>query len=342
MTSFQELSLHSAVRRLRGIAEPTRVRLVHLLTFGELSVTEITQVLGQSQPRVSRHLKLLLDAGIIERFPEGAWVFYRLADGKNERAGGNFLRALIDNLDSSDPLLAADRTRLASVKEARAAEVNAYFEANATEWMRVRSLYQPVAEVEAAMLELLGSDPVDLLIDLGTGTGRVLEVLSTLYTRAIGFDTNHAMLSAARVSLDRAHIRHAHVRHGNLLSLEPVTGFDKTDVVVLHQVLHYLDRPEAAVAAAARLLAPGGRLLIVDFLPHELEFLRTAHAHRRLGFTDDEIQRCCSNAGLEPQTIRHVTPQPSETTEAPSPTVSLWLAQQPTGRSGSERMEMTA
>ena len=307
------------VRRLRAAGEPSRLRLLCLLAAGELTVSELTSILGQSQPRVSRHLKLLLDAGLIERLPEGAWVFYRLADDSQPGSGGAFGRRLISELKSDDKVLAADLERLAAVKAARASEASDYFAANAAKWAELRQLYLPDADIEAAMLELLGPEPTDLLIDLGTGTGRVLEALKPLYKRAIGFDVSHPMLGVARVNLEKAGVREAHVRHGDLFSLpQPL---ERAGVVVLHQVLHYLDNPGAAVQAATRLLSPGGRLLIVDFAPHTHEYLRNDHAHRRLGFSDEEMTRWCRAAGLNAVTVRHLGREEKETL-----TVSLWLA----------------
>ena len=333
-----DLSLLSAVHRLRAIAEPTRLRLIRLLAHGELTVSEIGQILGQSQPRVSRHLKLLLDGGFVTRLPEGAWVFYRLTDGGEESPSANMAKRVIEMLDEKDPVIAGDLERLMAVKASRAAEAAAYFEAHAAEWARIRAVYQPVAEVEATMLELLGPEPVEFLVDFGTGTGRVLEALSSAYGHAIGFDTNHAMLGIARVNLDRAGIRHAHVQHGNLLSLP--NSLDEPDAIVIHQVLHYLDDPAAAVGSAARLLSPNGRLLIVDFAPHELEFLRTEHAHRRLGFSDDEVIEWCRAAGLEAQEVRRVAPVREKSSEVLSPAVTLWLASRSHPSPAAESLEM--
>jgi ArsR family transcriptional regulator len=320
MVDFQGLDL--AVRRLHALGEPTRLRLAHLLSFGELTVGEITRVLGQSQPRVSRHLRLLLEAGCVERFPEGACVFYRLAEEPRLPDGRPLVQTLIDTLDDRDAVLEPDRARLDQVRTARLEASNAYFEAHAAEWMRVRALYQPVEEIERAMLELLGPDRIGLLLDLGTGTGRVLEVLHTLYERAIGFDVNQAMLRLARINLDRAGIRSAHVRYASLLSPPPT---DPADLVVIHQVLHYLDNPAAAFRSASALLAPRGRMLVVDFLPHQLESLRETHAHRRLGFGEEEVRRWCREAGLELTRSRAIE-RPATTGDGEHPSIGLWMA----------------
>lgn len=334
MTARPAFPLPTLVSRLRAAGEMTRLRLLILLAEGELTVSELTQILGQSQPRVSRHLKLLVEAELVERLPEGAWVFYRLADGAGEGSAGALLRRLLGEIKGRDPVIEADRGRRVEVTAARARAAAQYFEANAQEWDRIRSLHISESLVEAAMLALLGPKPIDLLLDLGTGTGRVLEVLAPLCRRAIGFDISHAMLSIARVNLERTGVRHAHVRHGDLYSV-PLAP-QCADAVVLHQVLHYLDNPGAAIQSAARLLAPGGRLLVVDFAPHTLEYLREEQAHRRLGFSDDQLARWFADSGLVAAQIRHLDPEhPGE-----GLTVSLWLAQeaQPAHRS----LELTA
>lgn len=314
--------LSTLVTRLRAAGEPTRLRILHLLALGELTVSELTLILNQSQPRVSRHLKLLLEAGLIERLPEGAWVFYRLAEAGSSAGAGAFAGSLVGALGRDDVRLAADRLRRDEVTRTRAEAAARYFAANAADWSRVRALYLPEADIETAALELLGPGPIDLLVDLGTGTGRMLEVLAGLYNRAVGFDLSHDMLSVARVNLERSATRHAHVRHGDLFALPLQPG--SADAVVLHQVLHYLDSPAAAVAASARLLAPGGKLLIVDFAPHTLEFLRTEHAHRRLGFASDEVRRWIEHAGLEMAAVRELhAPRAPGTPE--TLTVTLWL-----------------
>jgi len=320
----ENLALPMLVSRLKAAGETTRLRLLRLLADGELTVTELTQILGQSQPRVSRHLKLLVEAGLIERLPEGSWVFYRLTEGEGQ--GGAFIRRLLGELREDEPRLQADQRRRTEVTASRAEAAAQYFAENAAGWDRLRALYIPEAEVEAQMLALLqpkpGDPPPDLLVDLGTGTGRAMEILAPHFKRAIGFDVSHPMLSVARVNLERAGMRNAHVRHGDLLAvpLQPASA----SAVILHQVLHYLDNPAAAVAAAARLVAPGGRLLIADFAPHTLEFLRTEHAHRRLGFSEDEVSRFLRAAGLEITAVKHLAPR-----DADGLTVSLWLASAP-------------
>lgn len=316
----QGLSRVQALAALRGAGEATRLRILALLAHGELNVKDLTQILGQSQPRISRHLKLMADAGLIRRFREGSWVFFRLADSGAEAA---LAQGIVASLDPSDLTLARDRARAQAVQKARAEAAQAYFKAHAGEWDRIRTLHVAEKEVEAAMDEALNEGPFDLLVDLGTGTGRILELFARRASRALGFDINHAMLAYARMKLERAGLSHAQVRHGDLHNVPLPDG--SADAVVLHQVLHFLDDPGAAIAEAARLLAPGGKLLVVDFAPHELEFLREQAAHRRLGFARDQLGRLFEGAGLKLERFRELKPEPS----GGKLTVSLWLASKP-------------
>ncbi len=314
------LSRAASLAALRAAGEATRLRILALLATGELNVKDLTQILGQSQPRISRHLKLMAEAGLIRRFREGSWVFFRLADSGGEAV---LARAIVDSLDGKDLTLARDRARAEAVQKARAEAAQAYFKAHAGEWDRIRALHVAEKEVEAAMDEALGKGPFNLLVDLGTGTGRTLELFAARATRALGFDLNHAMLAYARMKLERAGLAHAQVRHGDLYNVPLPDG--AADAVVLHQVLHFLDDPAAAIAEAARLLAQGGKLLVVDFAPHELEFLREQSAHRRLGFARDQLGRWLEGAGLTVERFSELAPKPAEG----KLTVSLWLGLKP-------------
>jgi ubiquinone/menaquinone biosynthesis C-methylase UbiE len=299
---------------LRAIAEPTRLRLVVLCARGELTVSELTQILGQSQPRVSRHLKLLCEAGLLDRFREGSWVFYRLSQSG---AASDLARQLVAACDDTDPTIALDLQRLSAIKRQRADLASAYFRENADRWHCIRSLYIDEREVETALVEIIAAaDPRDLL-DIGTGTGRMLEILAPRVERALGVDQSREMLSVARVNLERAGLENGSVRLGDMYQLAlPDASFD---AVVIHQVLHYADRPAAAIAEAARVLRPGGVLVLVDFAPHALEYLRDEHAHRRLGFSDPEVAEWCRVAGLEPGPSQHLPGDPL--------TVVIWTAQ---------------
>ncbi|MBV8565697.1 MAG: metalloregulator ArsR/SmtB family transcription factor [Methylobacteriaceae bacterium] len=317
MTAAGCAPLDSILAGLEASGEETRLRLLALLGEAELTVSELVNILGQSQPRVSRHLKLLLEAGLVERHREGAWAFFLVSE-HGPLAG--LAKDIIARLDPVDPTLLADRARLADARRERAAQAASYFAAHARDWDQIRSLHVPEERVEAAIREILGTAPVHALLDLGTGTGRMLELLAPLADRAVGIDASHAMLAVARDRLERAGLRNAQLRQGDIyaLPIEP----NAYDLVVVHQVLHYLDDPARAVRQAGRALRPGGRLIVIDFAPHEVEFLREAHAHRRLGFAADEISGFMREAGLDPLVHRLLEPTKGEPDKL---TVSIWL-----------------
>ncbi len=311
-------SLDTLVDVLKTAGEPTRFRLLALVAAGDLTVTDLTEILGQSQPRISRHLKLLAEEDLIERYQEGAWAYFRL---KRDGTAAVLVRTLLTAVSLDDPILARDRERLATVKQARAERAQHYFSRNATEWDELRRLQVSDAAVEKAMLKLVGRNPVDSLLDLGTGTGWILQLLSNVYRRAVGIDASRDMLSVARANLDKAGIVKASVRQGDILNL-PLDGQD-FDLVTIHQVLHFLDQPERAIAEAARVLRPGGRLLIVDLAPHNLEYLRDEHAHVRLGFSHQTMADWLEKVGLD---VQEVVDLAADKQGGPSLTATVWLA----------------
>lgn len=298
------LGFDGLVSALRAGGEPSRLRALALLARGELAVGELAQALGQSQPRISRHLKLLTESGLAERAPEGAWVFYRLpAEGSAERA---LAEDLVSRLDPADPVLARDRERLLEIHAVRAAAAAAYFDENAEDWGRLRALHLPDVDIEAAVIEAAGPGPFDQMIDVGVGSGRMLEIFADKTTRADGFDTSRQMLALARAALAARGDAKASVRLGDIY--DPPFPQGQAALVTVHQVLHFLPDPRRAVINAAGLLRPGGRLVLVDFAPHGLEFLRERHAHRRLGFSDDEIRAWCAAGGVASVTVRTLAP----------------------------------
>ena len=322
VVSRSVLGVHAAVGVLKAVAEPTRLRLLTLLVRGELNVKDLTRILNQSQPRISRHLRLLAEAGLVERAPEGSWVYFRLAEAG---PGREVASQVLQILDRSDPVLERDSRRAESIQAERQEVAQAYFRAHAGDWDTIRSLHVAEADVEAAVSAALGLGPFDLLVDLGTGTGRILELFAPRFRRGLGLDLNPAMLAYARAKLARAGLAHAQVRQANIYDL-PLAD-QSADAVVMHLVLHFLSDPQRAVREAARVLAPGGRLLIVDFAPHELEFLREAYAHERLGFAGPLIGQWLAEFGLELMETRDLAPGAGA--QRDKLTVSLWLAGRP-------------
>jgi ArsR family transcriptional regulator len=302
----------------RSLADSTRLRILALLRAMELSVGELAQVLGQSQPRVSRHVKILIDAGLAERRKEGSWVFLSLGDPAR-------VAPLFQMLDrwaeagGRDPAVAADAARLAAVRAERAAAAERYFAAHAKDWDEIRSLHIAESEVEAAIARALGDRQVGRLVDIGTGTGRMIELFGRGAVQALGVDRSPEMLRLARVKLAEAGLAGAELRQGDMYALPLAAG--SADTVIIHQVLHYAQQPAAAVQEAARLLAPGGRLLVVDFAPHEREELRNRDAHLRLGFADEAMLRYLEAAGLEARVVEQL--------EGGELTVTVWAGERP-------------
>lgn len=307
--------LDELVGVLKAAGESTRLRLLALLADGDHSVKDLTEILKQSQPRVSRHLKLLADAGLIERNAEGAWAYYGLAQ---EGDGAALAQWLIARVDDSDPERRRDIERQEAVRTGQQARATEYFAKVASSWDLLKTLHVPEEAVEAAVMAALEGRRVDTLIDLGTGTGRMLEVLSASYKRGIGIDSSREMLAVARSRLATSGITHAQVRLGDIGDVDLAAG--PADVIVIHQVLHYFDDPGRMLAQARRLLKAGGEMIIVDFAPHDLEFLRSEHAHRRLGLSQSQMSGWAATAGLTIEVVREF---PSQSNER-GLTVCLW------------------
>ena len=286
------LTAEQTLNALRAAGEATRLRILSLLVGEELSVMELSKVLEQSQPRVSRHLKIMAEAGLIERFPDGARVFYGPSLNLPVR---RLIQTVLDLL--SDPAHGDDHIRLGEVRAERTAAAVAYFEQVAPHWDRIRSLYVAEEAVESAISQAAGEGPFERIIDLGTGSGRMLTLMGARARQLIGLDLSRNMLNIARVNVTKAGLSNFELRQGDIFSTQLPTG--SGDLVLVHQVLHYLADPQAAVVEAARLVTPGGRLLIVDFASHGLEDLRVRHQHRRLGFAAQEINAWLKAAGLK-------------------------------------------
>lgn len=305
----------------QALSEPTRLRILQLLREMELSVGELAQALGQSQPRVSRHVRILVEAGLVFRRKEGSWVFLTLGPE-------GVLTPVFAALDQWSRLfhsdmsgLQTDRQRLQAIRNLRVDSAQDWFEDHAAEWDAIRSLHVSERDVEAAILKLVGPAPIGHLVDIGTGTGRMLELLASRSDSALGFDRSPAMLRLARAKLESVQTRtgaRVELRQGDFYALP--LGDGMADLAIMHQVLHYAQHPAAVLMEAARLLAPGGRLLVVDFAAHDREELRTRDAHVSLGFGDQHMNEWFRQAGLKLM--------PSLALEGKL-TVKLWLGQRP-------------
>lgn len=305
----------------RALGDPTRLRIVHLLRAMELAVGEIAQVVGQSQPRVSRHVRILVEAGLVERRKEGNWVFLRMTRNGTTQP---FLE-LFDKISPSESEALwqrADLARLAAVRNDRAKAADDYFARHAEEWDAIRSLHVPEAEVEAAMQALLAGESIGHLLDVGTGTGRMVQLFGDAAAQVTAIDRSPDMLRLARAKLPE--------QGGDKYALVVADFTDlpieahSVDTVVLHQVLHYAQAPEAVIAEAGRVLDAGGRLMIADFAPHEREELRIRDQHARLGFSDAQIAQWFADAGLDLEA--------KEELPGGELTVKIWLGRRRTAR----------
>ena len=285
----------------QALADPSRLRILALLSRIELSVGELAHLLGQSQPRVSRHVRILADAGVVERRKEGSWVFLAIADPERTEP----LLSLIDQWSDQQTVrvFEADSQRLDAVRADRAEAAARYFSTHAGVWDSIRSLHVAESEVERAIERALGKRSLGRLVDIGTGTGRMIELFGPRAAQAIGIDRSSEMLRLARAKLESAGVQSS-LRQGDMYALPLTDG--SADSVIIHQVLHYAHAPADAIGEAARVLAPGGTLLVVDFAAHEREELRTRDAHMRLGFSDEVMAGWFAAAGLAIDHVEHL------------------------------------
>ncbi|TNE36320.1 MAG: methyltransferase domain-containing protein [Alphaproteobacteria bacterium] len=305
--------MENLLQGLRAAGEETRLRLLVLCGHSELTVSELTQILGQSQPRVSRHLKLLCEAGLLDRFQEGSWVYYRLSSKNNSSL---LARTLVDLVPETDFTVSRDLERLETVKQARVMAAEEYFRENAARWREIRSLHVPEKEVERVLLSIFKGQVITDFLDIGTGTGRMLELFGPRVTHAIGVDTSREMLSFARAEIEEAGLRNCQVRLADMYNL-PFAGGSQ-DAIVIHQVLHYAEAPEKVIAEAARVLRPGGQMAIVDFARHDVDSLMREHAHRQAGFDKATVAEYCEQAGLAAMDCQVLAGDPL--------TVNIWTA----------------
>mgnify|MGYP002735244045 FL=1 len=302
------MAIHDAIRALD---DPTRLRILRLLASMELAVGEVAQVLGQSQPRVSRHIKILCDSGLAERRKEGAWVFLRSSISENSdsplAAAIARLLAVAEQEDTAfGRRCAEDRQHLDAIRSSRESHALDWFSRHAEEWDELRSLHIEDGPVEAALTEMLlglaGDAGLGRMLDVGTGTGRIAELLAPHAAHVVAFDKSPDMLRIARARLQHLRAESVELVQGDFAQIPFAAR--SFDTVLFHQVLHYAQAPEAVLAGAARVTTPGGRIAIVDFAAHDREDLRQTHAHARLGFSDAQIEAMLRDAGFVPHETR--------------------------------------
>jgi ubiquinone/menaquinone biosynthesis C-methylase UbiE len=314
---------------LRALADPTRLRIMRLLAHMELAVGELAQVLGQSQPRVSRHIRILCDAGLAERRKEGSWVFLRSAVGEHRAPPlGTAAAQLLSVAERDDAGFAArcaeDRRHLTAIRAAREETAEAYFARHAEEWDKLRVLHSPDGPVEAALSNALAAesgDSLGALLDIGTGTGRMAELLAPHARHVTAFDKSPEMLRIARTRLQQLPAEAVELVQGDFTALPFADG--SFDTVLFHQVLHYAQEPEGVLAEAARVVRPGGRVAVVDFAAHDREELRERHAHARLGFSDEQMLALLTEAGFGAENTIALPGTPL--------TVKIWTGRKETG-----------
>ena len=306
--------MESIVRTLKLLGHPARLRILSVLQRGELTVSELTTVLGMSQPRITQYIGALEDGGLVERLREGSWVFVRL----RSEAQTGWLAEVLRNVPADDPVLSGDIARLAEVRSVRAGVSEAFFRDVANNHGQLSHEFLPSAPTEAQLLQSAGDGPFSLMVDLGTGSGRMLELFSSRVRRGVGIDRSPDMLKVARHKLAGQAHSHLSIELGSVED----TGLEDgcADLVTLHQVLHYLDEPGAVLAEAARILAPGGRLLVADFAAHDRDAFRDAFAHRRLGFAPDELTALLSRHGFADTIVSRIG------IEADAPDILVWSA----------------
>lgn len=288
---------------LRALSEPTRLRIMRLLAHMELAVGEVAQVLGQSQPRVSRHVRILCDAGLAERRKEGAWVFLRSAVAEDSAPPlGAAAARMLSVAERDDAGFAArcaeDRRHLAAIRDAREASALAYFARHAGEWDTLRQLHGADGPVEAALETALATEGLGALLDVGTGTGRMAELLAPSARHVTALDKSPEMLRIARARLQALPADRLDLVQGDFTALPFADG--AFDTVLFHQVLHYAQAPGTVLEEAARVMRPGARIAVVDLAAHDREELRERHAHARLGFSDEQMLAFLTGAGLTP------------------------------------------
>jgi ubiquinone/menaquinone biosynthesis C-methylase UbiE/predicted DNA-binding transcriptional regulator len=285
--------MNTFIKILKAVAEPSRLRLLVLCSQSEFSVSELVYILGQSQPRVSRHLRVLCDVGLLQNIRDGSWVLYKITTQTEPAAIAQKILTLIPK---DDPIIVKDHKRLGTVQSERRSSATDYFRFSALQWDQIRNVHIDDQKVEQVMGSILKETPINKFLDIGTGTGRILELAGVYAETLDGIDQSREMLAVARANLERAGVKHYSLHQGDMHQLQ--VPDDKYDVICIHQVLHFSDMPNRAISEATRVLQPGGRLIVIDFVTHGMMELREIYHHSRLGFSDGEFVHWFHQNGL--------------------------------------------
>ena len=283
---------------LRAAAEPTRLRILALAARGAFNVSELVTILGQSQPRLSRHLRLLVEAGLLRRQQEGVFCWFALPEASTP--SGDLARQLIRRLSDQEPVLEADRRLAAQALSERARIASDTFRQKGADWDEMTALGLPTAAVETALMSIAGQGPLGRVLDIGTGTGRVLELLGPRAEMGLGIDASAQMLALARSRLGQAGLAHCTVRRADMYRLPLPDGGDGHgfDLTVLQMVLHHAEDPEAVLREAARVTRSGARIIVVDLAAHAPHALSETLAHRHRGFQEPRMRTMLQSVGL--------------------------------------------
>ena len=310
--------MESIASILKAFGHQDRLRIIALLAHGELTISELVQILKLSQPRVTQYIKALEAVGVLERIREGSWVFSRI--NRQDPVMFALLESVLKAIPKDDPIQQMDKKRLEAVRQSRAKAANMFFAQVAQDKNQLGHEYLPQRDIETALLNLAQDKRYDYMIDMGTGTGRMLELFAPFIARGTGIDISPDMLAVARHKLAAKALSHISVQQGDLYNVALPAA--SADLVTLHQVLHYLDDPMQAIITASRLLNPKGRVVIIDFSAHQFEDYREKYAHRRLGFSDLDMSNLLSSAKM---TLNQSVNIPSHNSQAPD--VKIWIAE---------------
>ncbi len=319
----QGLSLASLVEISKALGDEARLRILALIRNAEMSVKDICDILGQSQPRVSRHIKILADADLIKRTKEGAWLYCKL---NRSGAIGYFITSYLDNVDDQDAVFASDLRRFETIVSQRIADADRFFEENAQEWDRIRELQIPDTLLDQEIQDHIGKEQIENLLDVGTGTGQMLEILHGRYQKATGIDMSSAMLRVARGRLAKLQTSNVSFQQLDILSIGKDLG--QFDCVICHHVLHFIPNASEAIARMAECVKANGRLIIIDYLPHSIDFLAQDYHHMWNGFPPEEMAKWFSQNSLSLQHMQsYQADLKSKKKQSDSLIVGLWVAQ---------------